>query len=99
RLELPDCALQGELEGDVVCKGTPYEEAPGLDACPGSGRFEAPATRHNLTALLRHWSREVEASWNRDAAHYGLPVHYDFSFFLAEGAGAPVDLRLPLRTS
>jgi hypothetical protein len=98
-LELPDCALRGALEGAVVCEGTPYAEAPGLDACPGSGRFEAPATRHNLTALLRHWSREVEGYWNRDAERYDLPVRYDFSFFLAEEASAPVDLSLPLRAT
>src|SRR5690606_38667900 len=95
-LELPDCALAGELHGPVRCEGLPYEEAPGLDACPGSGRFEAEASRTNIAAMLRRWSTEVEAYWNRDAERYDLPVRYDFTFFLPETAVAPVDLRLPL---
>lgn len=98
-LELSDCALRAELDGEVVCEGTPYEEAPGLDACPGSGRFEAPATRANLRALLARWSRDVEGYWNRDAAHYGLPVRYDFTFSLAEDVAGPIDLVLPLSPS
>jgi hypothetical protein len=85
------------MDGAMVCEGTPYEEAPGLEACPGSGRFEAPATRHNLRALLARWSREAEAYYNRDAARYRVPVRYDFELFLADEApSAPVDLRMTL---
>ena len=83
-LELPDCALASELDGAVVCNGTPYELAPGVEACPTTGRFEAPATRHNQRVLLQRWSRDVETYFNRDAEHYGLPVRYDFELFLAD---------------
>jgi hypothetical protein len=100
-LELSDCALGAELEGPVHCLGIPYEQAPGLEACPGSGRFEAPATRRNLRALLARWSREPEEHFNRDARRYGVPVRYDFELFLADEPGAvgPIDVRLPLWTS
>lgn len=97
-LELPDCALGEALEGPVVCEGVAYEDAPGLEACPESGRFEAPATRRNLELLLARWSTEIEAYYNRDAERYDLPVRYDFSFFLADRpTAAPVDLVLSLR--
>jgi hypothetical protein len=96
-LELPDCALKGELRGEVVCEGIPHEEDPGVKACPESGRFEAPVSRRNLEALVRRWSEEVEAYWNRDAERYGLAVRYDFEFFLATGtAKEPVDIRTAL---
>jgi hypothetical protein len=98
--EMSDCALRSELDGEVHCEGTPFEQAEGLEACPDSGRFEAPVSRHNLRKLLQHWSREVEGHYNRDARRYQLPVRYDFEFFLADdAAGAPVDLRLPLALS
>jgi len=99
RLELPDCALRDRLEGEVICEGTPYEAAPGRDACPDGGRFEAEATAHNLRVLLDHWSEAVEAYWNRDALRYDLPVRYDFTFFApALGQTGPprVDVRMPL---
>lgn len=96
-LELSDCSLKSELSGKIHCEGTPYEDAPGLEACPGSGRFEAPATRANARALLRYWSRAAERFWNRDAARYDLPVRYDFELLLAdEPARVPVDLRMRL---
>lgn len=101
-MELPDCELRPELEGPVRCEGTPYPDAPGVEACPDVGHFEALATRGNLRALLRRWSTEVEQSYNRDAAYFRLPVRYDFEFFLADdtaGVRQPVDLRLPLRLS
>lgn len=102
RLELPDCALRARLEGEVVCEGTPYQAAPGRDACPESGRFEADATAHNIRTLLEHWSEQVEAYWNRDALRYDLPVHYDFTFFapsLGQMGPPRVDVRMPLATS
>ena len=97
RLELPDCALKARLEGDVTCEGTAYQDAPGLDVCPDVGHFDAPATRHNLRALLARWSDEAEGYYNRDADADRLPIHYDFEFLL-QGDPAPeeVDLRLPL---
>jgi hypothetical protein len=101
-MELPDCALRSQLSGELRCEGTPYEQAPGLEACPDSGRFEAPASRANLRALLRRWSREAEAYFNRDAERYGLAVRYDFELFLADDPQAselPVDVRMPLWSS
>ena len=96
-LELPDCALRDRLEGDVICEGTPYPEAPGVDACPDAGRFEAPATRHNLRVLLARWSTDAEAHWNRDAERFDLPVRYDFHFTLdGDPPREPVDLIMPL---
>jgi hypothetical protein len=98
-MELPDCELRERLDGPVQCEGTPYPDAPGVEACPDVGTFEARATRANLRALLARWSADVERYYNRDAAHFGLPVRYDFEFFLADDAAAargPVDLRLPL---
>ena len=93
RLELPDCALRGSLEGEVTCEGVPYEEDLGLKACPESGTFEAKVSRHNLKAVAARWSRDVEEYWNRDAERYGLSVRYDFEFFLDEGAAQdPVDV-------
>ncbi len=98
-MELPDCSLRGQLRGDLRCEGIAFTEAPGLEACPDSGHFEAPATHHNLRVLLAHWSTQAENDYNRDAEHFGLPVRYDFNFFLADDssmAGRPIDLRLPL---
>lgn len=96
-LGLADCELKDQLEGHVVCEGTPFEDDHGVDACPDSGRFEAPATRHNLRALLSRWSREAEAYWNRDAERFDLPVRYDFHFSLQGDAPRdPVDLVMPL---
>jgi len=99
-LELPDCSLRDQLRGEVVCEGTPYEEDPGVEACPDSGRFEAPASRHNLRVLLRQWSDQAEAYYNRDAERYGLPVVYDFHFTLeGDAPRGPVDLVMPLWNS
>jgi hypothetical protein len=97
-LELPDCALARQLEGQVRCSGKPFVEAPGLEACPAVGVFRAPATPHNLAALLRRWSVEAEAWYNRDAAFFGLPVTYDFEVVPAGApeAGWDVDFELPL---
>jgi hypothetical protein len=98
-VELPDCALRGRLIGELVCEGVPYERAPGVEACPESGRFEASAGWHNMRALMARWSREAERYYNRDARYFGLPVRYDFQFFLADDSAAvaePVDLRAPL---
>jgi hypothetical protein len=93
-LELPDCAPRGELEGDVTCEGAPYSSSPGTDACPKAGRFRAPATPRNVEALLARWSREAERYYDRDAAAYGVPVSYDFTFAIA--SGQPADLTVPL---
>ena len=98
-MELPDCALGSDLEGPVTCQGTPYDQAPGVEACPGSGRFEAVASRHNLRALLQRWSHDAEEYFNRDARHFGLPVRYQLRLFLADDGprvAEPIDVRLPL---
>lgn len=96
-LELPDCALRDELDGPIVCEGTPYAQAEGLDACPKSGTFRAPATPHNVAALLDRWSREAEQTYNRDADYFGIPVRYDFDVVEAVGEHpAGVDDTLPL---
>ena len=96
-IELPDCRT---LVSHTHCEGRPYEADPGVKACPASGRFEAPATRDNLRALMRRWSRDIEQYWNRDARHFGLPIRYDFEFFLVdEPADRPIDVRAPLRLS
>jgi hypothetical protein len=93
-LELPDC--KAPLDG-MTCEGTPYEDDRGVDACPGSGRFRAPATRANLRLMLRRWSRDAEAYFNRDAEQFGIPVRYDFELFLSDDAGErSVDMRTPL---
>lgn len=98
RLELPDCGLVREAFGDErACQGVPYASAPGVEACPGSGSFSLPATPANLRALLARWSREAERYYNRDAEHFGLPVHYDFTFVEAPvPAETPVDLATAL---
>ncbi len=102
-LELPDCVLgRGRLEGPVVCRGAPYSAAAGTDPCPASGRFTAPATRANVSALLRRWSADAERYWNRDADAFGVPVRYDFDFVRADEAharGQRVDLEVPLGTT
>jgi hypothetical protein len=105
RMELPDCDLARELAGDdagiealgAACSGVPYARASAPEACPASGSFSLPVTRRTLRALLERWSREAEAYYNRDAAAFGLPVRYDFTF--AEAADkdpARASLRLPL---
>lgn len=99
RIELPDCALRGRL-ADLTCAGTPYPDAPGRQACPDEGgSFTAAGSRANLRALLAHWSTAVEGYWNRDAARYQLPIHYDFDFVdaAASSPGTAPDLRVPLR--
>jgi hypothetical protein len=98
-LELPDCALRSELEGDVRCSGVPYSQSGSTAACPKAGVFRAPGTPKNVRALLAHWSRAIEVYWTRDAARYGLPIRYDFEFVLADEApsrASRVDIRLPL---
>lgn len=94
RIELPDCALVREVSGDEsACRGVPYSSAPSVEACPGSGSFSLPATTANLRALLGWWSREAERYYNRDAEHFAIPVHYDFTFVEAPvPAASPVDL-------
>jgi hypothetical protein len=105
-MELPDCGLARELAGErgdvaaigAVCRGTPYAATRSLEVCPPSGVFTLPATRKAMRALLARWSREAPVYWNRDAAAFGLPVHYRFSFVDAEdeAAAARADIRLPL---
>jgi hypothetical protein len=99
RLELSDCKLEGNLEGEKTCRGIPYDNAESTDACPASGEFFAGATPHNVRTLLSFWSREAERYYNRDAESFGLPVRYDFEFLPAEAAaenGTRVDVVLPL---
>ncbi|MEM9691449.1 MAG: hypothetical protein AAGA56_02800 [Myxococcota bacterium] len=101
RMELPDCALRGRLEG-LSCEGVPYEDAPGLTACPREqGAFSAPQTRRNLAVLLDWWSEEVSGLWNRDADRFGIPVRYAIRFVLVDGAtvSSRTDIRLPLSPS
>ena len=99
-LELPDCALQTRLGDAVSCSGVPYEEDPGVEACPGSGSFEVSASREHQIELLARWSRDVEAYYNRDAERYNLPVRYDFEFRLIDEASSnETDLRIPLSST
>ncbi len=87
-IEQPDCAVAREQAGEhgdlgaigAVCAGTPYSASPSLDACPGSGSFTLPGTRDSMDRLLRRWSRDAAAYWNRDAEAFGLPVRYGFTF-------------------
>jgi hypothetical protein len=104
-MELPDCVLAHELAGEggdlaaigAVCRGTPYSAAGSLDACPGSGTFSLPATRVAMRALLRRWSRDAAAYYDRDAAAFGLPVRYAFTFLPEDEVGPGLaDLRVPL---
>jgi hypothetical protein len=93
---LPDCSLNAE---ERRCQGLSNEKAHGRHACPNAGRFVAPATPSNIRKLLLAWSKSIEADFNRDARRLGLPVRYDFEFFLANddsAARSPVDWRLPL---
>lgn len=101
RMELPDCALERRLEGDVRCSGTPYSESGGLDICPDTGRFSAPVTPRNVRVLLERWSVEAESYYNRDARAARVPVHYDFSFeLLSDGDSARnASLVVPLATT
>jgi hypothetical protein len=103
RMELPDCNLARELAGDdlaalgAACSGVPYPDAPGYEACPGSGSFSLPVTRRTMRALLDRWSREAKGYYNRDAERFGLPVRYDFTFAPTEEIDAArASLRLPL---
>ncbi len=101
-MELPDCALAGELEGPVVCEGVPYSQSGTLYACPDSGVFRATTTPHNVRVLLARWSRDAERYYNRDAERFGLPITYDFTFEPidpGQAADGPVHLRLPLSTT
>lgn len=101
-MELPDCALSGELQGPVVCEGIPFSQSGTLHACPDSGTFHAPSTPHNVHALLARWSTEAERYYNRDAEAFGLPVTYDFTFTaIAAGqtADGPAHIRIPLSTT
>lgn len=96
-LELPDCSLRERFEGPVGCWGIPFEQATGVESCPDVGRFRAVATRHNVSALLAHWSTEAEGLWNRDAQRFGLPIRYDFDFIEAPERGwIDADATLPL---
>ena len=98
-LELPDCALAGRVDGP---RAGPRARAGESEApiCPSSRVFAARATTRTVQALLERWSTEVERYFNRDAAAFGLPVTYDFEFFLDEDArGRRVDLSLPLATT
>jgi hypothetical protein len=94
RLELPDCALRTEMQGDLQCSGIPFVQAPDRDACPSVGVFRAPASPHNVQALLRRWSTEAEAYYNRDAAAFGIPVTYDFEITTEPQQGADYALQL-----
>lgn len=102
-LELPDCELVRAL-GQGSCRGVPYSSDPGTSACPASGSFSIPATPANTDALLARWSREAERYYNRDAAYFGLPIDYDFTFVRAGEAPPPAgassvplyDLTVPL---
>lgn len=99
-LELPDCALRQTLGDAVSCSGLPYEQDPGVDACPGSGTFRTSASREHQIELLRRWSRDVDAYYNRDAERYNLPVRYDFEFRLTDEAPAgETDLRIALSST
>ncbi len=97
-LELPDCALRAELDGPVVCEGAPYAASPSTEACPGTGTFRAPATAHNVAALLGRLSREAARYWQRDADAFGLPITYDFEILVADLAARATraEIRLPL---
>ncbi len=98
-LELADCGAKERYEGEMVCRGIPYAMSGKTEACPGSGEFRVPATRHNMEGLLARWSEEAEGYWNRDAERFGLPIHYDFEFVPKDKVGGgpePFDLALPL---
>ena len=99
QLELPDCVLAPELEGQVRCEGIPYARSGTLHACPDSGRFSAVGTPGNIAALLARWSRDPELYWERDAAAWGLPVQYDFRFAAVDGNETfrgPTHMTVPL---
>jgi hypothetical protein len=100
-LELPDCALRAELDGPVVCEGTPYAASGSTEACPGSGTFRAPVTPRNVRALLARWSREAARYWQRDAEAFHLPIAYDFQIVAADQGGPTgrAELRMPLSTT
>jgi hypothetical protein len=95
-LELPDCELVRAL-GVGSCRGIPYASSPGTDACPASGSFSTPATKGAVRALLARWSREAERYYDRDAAFFGLPIDYDFTFVVQGDASPPLyDFAVPL---
>jgi hypothetical protein len=97
-LELPDCALRDELEGPVTCEGAPYDTSPSTDACPATGTFRARATRRNVEALLRRASREVTATWQREADAFGLPITYALDFVVDDerAPASRAEVRVPL---
>jgi hypothetical protein len=99
-LKMPDCNLRPWLEGNVVCEGHPFVQSKTREACPDTGKFEAPATLHNVAALLSRWSVEAEEDYNRDAASFHIPVTYDFQFdFPQNTSEQAVDMQLPLSTN
>jgi hypothetical protein len=90
-LELPDCTLRGQMEGETECRGTPFVESAARDACPATGVFKAIATERNVRTLLGRWSTEAEAYYNRDAAMFGIPVTYDFEVVEGEQGNAAIE--------
>jgi len=100
RMELADCQLVAQLEGDVECHGRPYSSSSSREVCPKVGRFSAPITRRNVQSLLAHWSVAVQEYYNRDARSFGLPISYDFEFYLigAKQSSAQASLVLPFKT-
>ncbi len=101
-LELADCDLRPKLQGPVVCRGIPFSRSGKREACPGSGVFRAPASRHNVEALLQRWSDQAEGYYNRDARRFGIPVVYDFDLRILDDPStgtAGADMVLPLATT
>jgi hypothetical protein len=98
-LLLPDCALEGQLDGELACNEPDEPYAWESEVCPGGRVFGAKATRRSVRALLSRWSTEVERYFNRDARLFGLPVTYDFEFVLADESSSRVDITLPLAPS
>ena len=98
-LELPDCETSAELDEPTPCAEDPERETS-LEVCPRRPRGLARATDRTVAALLRRYSREVEAYWSRDAHAEGLPIDYDFEFQSAPGADpSRADITLPLVTT
>jgi hypothetical protein len=53
-----------------------------------------------MRALLDRWSRDAEVYYERDAAAFGLPVKYDFTFAPADEIDPGlVDFTVPLMTT
>ena len=98
-LELPDCAMSGEVDEATACAEDRERETT-LEVCPPRARGLARATPRTVDALLGRYSREVAAYWSRDALAEGLPIDYDFEFRRAETADpSRVDMALPLVTT